>query len=121
MVLWSNGLSIRGTVHARAENGHAEGCEALKAEHLSIFDCAVAGKGKRFIAPEAHLKMMAAAQPFLSGAISKTVNLPNSSKPPEVRELFIQAWKLGLKSLAVYRDGSKVSQPLEAIVCFDCG
>jgi ribonucleoside-diphosphate reductase alpha chain len=85
----------------------------LKPEHLPVFDCAFKPyRGKRSIHYLAHLKMMAAAQPFISGAISKTVNMPNESTVEEVRDTYIQAWKMGLKCVAIYRDGSKRSQPL---------
>jgi ribonucleoside-diphosphate reductase alpha chain len=91
-----------------------EGAPHLRDEHLPIFDCANrCGKtGKRFLLPVAHLKMMAAAQPFLSGAISKTVNLPNEATVEEISNIYLQAWKLGLKAVALYRDGCKSSQPL---------
>jgi ribonucleoside-diphosphate reductase alpha chain len=85
----------------------------LKPEHLEVFDCAFkAYKGKRSIHYLAHLKMMGAAQPFISGAISKTVNMPNESTVGEIRDAYVQAWKMGLKCVAIYRDGSKRSQPL---------
>jgi ribonucleoside-diphosphate reductase alpha chain len=85
----------------------------LKPEHLPVFDCAFkAFKGKRSIHYLAHLKMMAAAQPFISGAISKTVNLPNEASVQDIRDAYVQAWKMGLKCVAIYRDGSKRSQPL---------
>ncbi len=85
----------------------------LKLEHLPVFDCAFkAHKGKRSIHYMAHLKMMAAAQPFISGAISKTVNLPNEATVADIRDAYVQAWKMGLKCVAIYRDGSKRSQPL---------
>ena len=85
----------------------------LKAEHLPVFDCAFkAHQGKRSIAALAHLKMMGAAQPFISGAISKTVNMPANSTVEEIRDAYVQAWKMGLKCVAIYRDGSKRSQPL---------
>src|SRR5207247_9020401 len=85
----------------------------LKPEHLPVFDCAFkAYKGKRSIHYMAHLKMMAAAQPFISGAISKTVNLPNEATVADIRDAYVQAWKMGLKCVAIYRDGSKRSQPL---------
>jgi len=85
----------------------------LKPEHLPVFDCAFKpARGKRSIAYLAHLKMMAAAQPFISGAISKTVNMPNESTAVEIRDTYVQAWKMGLKCVAIYRDGSKRSQPL---------
>ncbi len=90
-----------------------EGAPGLADEHLPVFDCAFKPKnGTRSIAWPAHIKMMAAAQPFLSGAISKTVNMPRETTPAEIAEAYIQGWRLGLKALAVYRDGSKESQPL---------
>jgi len=90
-----------------------EGAPDLREEDLPIFDCAFkpAG-GMRSIAWQAHVTMMAAAQPFLSGAISKTVNMPNDSTPADIAEAYLQGWRLGLKALAIYRDGSKGSQPL---------
>jgi ribonucleoside-diphosphate reductase alpha chain len=85
----------------------------LKPEHLPVFDCAFkAFKGKRSIGYLAHLKMMAAAQPFISGAISKTVNMPAACTVEDIRDTYVQAWKMGLKCVAIYRDGSKRSQPL---------
>ncbi len=85
----------------------------LKAEHLPVFDCAFkAYRGQRSIHYLAHLKMMGAAQPFISGAISKTVNLPNACSVEDIKDAYIQAWKMGLKCVAIYRDGSKRSQPL---------
>jgi ribonucleoside-diphosphate reductase alpha chain len=85
----------------------------LKPEHLPVFDCAFkAYRGQRSIHYMAHLKMMAAAQPFISGAISKTVNLPNEATVQDIRDAYVQAWKMGLKCVAIYRDGSKRSQPL---------
>jgi ribonucleoside-diphosphate reductase alpha chain len=85
----------------------------LKPEHLEVFDCAFkAYKGKRSIHYLAHLKMMGAAQSFISGAISKTVNMPNESTVADIRDAYVQAWKMGLKCVAIYRDGSKRSQPL---------
>jgi ribonucleoside-diphosphate reductase alpha chain len=91
-----------------------EGAPHLRAEHLPVFDCANrCGKiGERFLEPMAHVHMMAAAQPFLSGAISKTVNLPQESTVEDVEEIYKEGWKLGLKAIALYRDGSKSSQPL---------
>jgi ribonucleoside-diphosphate reductase alpha chain len=93
-----------------------EGAPHLKSEHLPIFDCAnKCGKyGKRYLAPMSHLKMMAAAQDFLSGSISKTVNLPNKTSVDEIERLYVEAWRLGLKAVALYRDGSKLAQPLNA-------
>lgn len=91
-----------------------EGAPHLRAEHLGVFDCAnkCGAEGMRFIQPMAHIRMMAAAQPFLSGAISKTVNLPHESSVQDIEDVYTEAWKLGLKAVAVYRDGSKMSQPL---------
>jgi ribonucleoside-diphosphate reductase alpha chain len=91
-----------------------EGAPHLNEEHYAVFDCANrCGKtGKRYIAPMAHLTMMAAAQPFLSGAISKTVNLPSDATVDDVKNVYMQGWKLGLKAVALYRDGCKFSQPL---------
>ena len=91
-----------------------EGAPFLKEEHLSVFDCAnkCGAHGKRFIAPGAHIRMMASAQPFLSGAISKTVNMPYEATVDDIDKIYHEAWKLGLKAVAIYRDGSKMSQPL---------
>ncbi|OGG95314.1 MAG: ribonucleoside-diphosphate reductase, adenosylcobalamin-dependent [Candidatus Lambdaproteobacteria bacterium RIFOXYD2_FULL_50_16] len=90
-----------------------EGAPGLKAEHLSIFDCAMpSGSGSRSIAPMGHIKMMAATQPFLSGAISKTINMPKEATVDEIKDVYLESWKLGLKAVAIYRDGSKGSQPL---------
>jgi ribonucleoside-diphosphate reductase alpha chain len=90
-----------------------EGAPKLKHEHLQVFDCAFKPKnGKRSIPYKAHLKMMAAVQAFLSGAISKTVNLPNEATVNEIMQAYIDGWKLGLKAVAIYRDGSKRTQPL---------
>jgi len=94
--------------------GTVEGAPHLKDEHLSVFDCAnKCGKtGTRFIAVEGHIRMMAAAQPFISGAISKTINLPNEASVEDIKTSYHLSWKLGLKANALYRDGSKLSQPL---------
>ena len=92
-----------------------EGAPHLKSDHYAVFDCANrCGRGDRFIAPMGHVRMMAAAQPFLSGAISKTVNLPHSSTVEDIEEVYLQGWKMGLKAIAVYRDGCKASQPLSS-------
>ncbi|MEK6700945.1 MAG: adenosylcobalamin-dependent ribonucleoside-diphosphate reductase, partial [Planctomycetota bacterium] len=93
-----------------------EGAPHLKPEHIPVFDCAnTCGKlGKRFIAPEGHIRMMAAAQPFISGAISKTINLPNSASVEEIASCYTMSWELGLKANALYRDGCKLSQPLSS-------
>jgi ribonucleoside-diphosphate reductase alpha chain len=95
------------------ENDTIEGAPGLKEEHLPVFDCAFKpAKGTRSIGWKAHVKMMAAAQPFLSGAISKTVNMPADTTPEDIAEAYQWGWKLGLKAIAIYRDGSKQSQPL---------
>jgi ribonucleoside-diphosphate reductase alpha chain len=100
------------TIEDVEENG-ATVKSGLKPEHLPVFDCAFKPhRGKRSIHYLAHLKMMAAAQPFISGAISKTVNMPKESTVEEIRDTYVQAWKMGLKCVAIYRDGSKRSQPL---------
>ncbi len=91
-----------------------EGAPYLKDEHLSVFDCAnkCGQKGQRYIHHTGHIRMMAAAQPFISGAISKTINLPNEGTIEEIAEAYLLSWQLGLKACALYRDGSKLSQPL---------
>ncbi|MEY4179523.1 MAG: hypothetical protein RLY70_3097 [Planctomycetota bacterium] len=95
------------------EKDTIEGAPELKAEHLPVFDCAFKpANGVRSIAWKSHVRMMAAAQPFLSGAISKTVNMPSDVTPADVADAYHWGWKLGLKALAIYRDGSKQSQPL---------
>ena len=95
--------------------GTIEGAPDIKDEHLAVFDCSFKpAKGTRSIHYMGHLKMMAAAQPFISGAISKTVNLPENASVEDIMESYLQAWKLGLKAVAVYRDGCKKSQPLSA-------
>jgi ribonucleoside-diphosphate reductase alpha chain len=93
-----------------------EGAPHLKDEHLPVFDCAnVCGRlGKRFLSVDSHITMMAAAQPFISGAISKTINMPNSATVAECGEAYMSSWRLGLKANALYRDGSKLSQPLSS-------
>jgi len=91
-----------------------EGAPFLKLEHYPVFDCAnkCGTKGKRFIHPHGHIRMMAATQPFISGAISKTINLPNEATVADILECYSLSWKLGLKAISIYRDGSKLSQPL---------
>ncbi len=98
-----------------------EGAPHLKDEHLSVFDCAnPCGKiGKRYLSVESHIRMMAAAQPFISGAISKTINMPNSASVEECNEAYMLSWRLGLKANALYRDGSKLSQPLQSALLDD--
>jgi ribonucleoside-diphosphate reductase alpha chain len=93
--------------------GTIEGAPSVKAEHLAVFDCSFKpAKGTRSIQPGGHVKMMAATQPFLSGAISKTVNLPHDATIEDVADAYVESWRLGLKSVAIYRDGSKGAQPL---------
>ncbi|MGA7891580.1 MAG: vitamin B12-dependent ribonucleotide reductase, partial [Candidatus Sulfotelmatobacter sp.] len=95
--------------------GTIEGAPHVKDDHLAVFDCSFKpAKGTRSIGYMGHLRMMAAAQPFISGAISKTVNLPENASVEDIMEAYLQAWKLGLKAVAVYRDGCKKSQPLSA-------
>ena len=97
------------------KQGKIEGAPYLKAEHFPVFDCSLAPLGGgRSIAWTGHVRMMAAAQPFLSGAISKTINMPEESTIEDIGEAYIESWKLGLKSVAIYRDNSKRSQPLNA-------
>src|SRR5256714_3681081 len=93
-----------------------EGAPHLKPEHLAVFDCAnPCGRiGKRFLSVESHIRMMAAAQPFISGAISKTINMPNAATVEDCKEAYALSWRLGLKANALYRDGSKLSQPLQS-------
>ncbi|GAA1141479.1 vitamin B12-dependent ribonucleotide reductase [Ornithinicoccus hortensis] len=101
--------TIEAIVEFIADKGHVIDAPGLKPEHYEVFDCAM---GARAIKPMGHVRMMAATQPFLSGAISKTVNLPESATVEEIADVYMQGWKLGLKALAVYRDNCKVGQPL---------
>jgi ribonucleoside-diphosphate reductase alpha chain len=103
--------SIEAIVEFIAENGHVIDAPGLKREHYEVFDCAM---GARSIAPMGHVRMMAAVQPFISGAISKTVNMPENASVADVAEIYQQGWKMGLKALAIYRDNCKVGQPLSA-------
>src|SRR6266404_2433302 len=106
-------LQIADIVKYIDENDMIEGAPHLQEKHLAVFDCAFKpAKGRRSIQYMAHLKMMAAAQPFLSGAISKTVNMPQESTVEEIMHSYLEGWRLGLKAVAIYRDGSKRSQPL---------
>lgn len=100
---------IEAIVEHIAEKGHVIDAPGLKTEHYEVFDCAM---GERAITPMGHVRMMAACQPFLSGAISKTVNLPETATVEDIAEVHLEGWKLGLKALAVYRDNCKVGQPL---------
>ncbi len=96
--------------------GTIEGAPSVKDEHLPVFDCSFKpSKGTRTIHYSGHLKMMAAAQPFISGAISKTINMPENAEVDDIMEAYISAWKLGLKAVAIYRDGSKKAQPLSSM------
>jgi ribonucleoside-diphosphate reductase alpha chain len=95
------------------DNGYIEGAPGLLSDHLPVFDCAMsAGPSKRHLTPLAHLRMMAAIQPLITCAMSKTVNLEESTTPEEIADLYMEGWKLGLKCVALYRDGCKKSQPL---------
>jgi ribonucleoside-diphosphate reductase alpha chain len=98
-----------------------EGAPHLKAEHISIFDCAnpCGRKGKRFLSVESHIRMMAASQPFISGAISKTINMPNEATVEDCKQSYMLSWRLALKANALYRDGSKLSQPLNSQILSD--
>jgi ribonucleoside-diphosphate reductase alpha chain len=96
--------------------GTIEGAPAIKDDHLAVFDCSFKPtKGTRTIHYMGHVRMMAAAQPFISGAISKTINMPENASVEEISEAYIQSWKLGLKAVAIYRDGSKKAQPLSSM------
>src|SRR5262249_40611716 len=94
-----------------SEHGHVVDAPGLRREHYGVFDCAV---GERAVAPMGRVGMMAAVQPFISGAISKTVNMPESATVEDVEKIYFEGWKLGLKALAIYRDSCKVGQPLSA-------
>jgi ribonucleoside-diphosphate reductase alpha chain len=104
---------VEGIVNYIDATGTIEGAPAIKPEHLAVFDCSFKpAKGTRSITWTGHVKMMAATQPFLSGAISKTVNLPNDCSVQDVADAYMESWRLGLKAVAIYRDGSKGTQPL---------
>jgi len=102
---------VEAIVEFIAQHGHVVGAPGLKNVHYGVFDCAM---GERSIAPMGHVRMMAAVQPFISGAISKTVNMPQDASIEDVAEIYMQGWKMGLKALAIYRDNCKVGQPLSA-------
>jgi len=102
---------IEAIVEYMGEHGHVVDAPGLRPEHYDVFDCAM---GARSIKPMGHVRMMAACQPFLSGAISKTVNMPETATVEDIEDVYFQSWKLGLKALAVYRDNCKVGQPLSA-------
>ncbi|GAA1218703.1 vitamin B12-dependent ribonucleotide reductase [Pseudonocardia alaniniphila] len=102
---------VEAIVEYIGEHGHVIDAPGLRHEHYEVFDCAM---GERSIAPMGHVRMMAAVQPFLSGAISKTVNMPEVATVEDVEKIYLEGWKLGLKALAIYRDNCKVGQPLSA-------
>jgi ribonucleoside-diphosphate reductase alpha chain len=102
---------VEAIVEYVSEHGHVVDAPGLKAEHYPVFDCAM---GERAIAPMGHVRMMSAIQPFISGAISKTVNMPESATVEDVEQIYFEGWKLGIKALAIYRDNCKVGQPLSA-------
>jgi ribonucleoside-diphosphate reductase alpha chain len=105
--------AVKAIVEYINDRGTIEGAPGLKDEHLTVFDCAFkALNGVRSIHYMGHLKMMGAVQPFISGAISKTVNLPSEVTVEEIEKAYIEGWRLGLKAVAIYRDGSKRTQPL---------
>jgi ribonucleoside-diphosphate reductase alpha chain len=101
--------TVEAIIEFIGQHGHVIDAPGLKPEHYPIFDCAM---GERSITPMGHVRMMSACQPFLSGAISKTVNMPSDATVDEVEEIYFQAWKMGVKALAIYRDNCKVGQPL---------
>jgi ribonucleoside-diphosphate reductase alpha chain len=96
------------------KNGKIDGAPFMKEAHVPVFDCSLATTGGRSIAWTGHVRMMAAAQPFLSGAISKTINMPEESTIEDIMKAYMESWKMGLKAVAIYRDNSKRSQPLNA-------
>jgi ribonucleoside-diphosphate reductase alpha chain len=100
---------VEAIVEFIADHGHVVDAPGLRPEHYAVFDCAM---GERSIAPMGHVRMMAAAQPFVSGGISKTVNMPESATVDDVEQIYLDAWRLGIKALAIYRDNCKVGQPL---------
>jgi ribonucleoside-diphosphate reductase alpha chain len=100
---------VEAIVEYISEHGHVVNAPGLRPDHYAVFDCAM---GERSIAPMGHVRMMAATQPFLSGAISKTINMPESATIEDVEHVYLQGWKLGLKAIAIYRDNCKVGQPL---------
>ena len=100
-----------------------EGAPGLEKAHLAVFDCAnpCGRMGKRYLSVESHIRMLAASQPFISGSISKTINMSNSATIEDCKDAYMLSWKLGLKANALYRDGSKLSQPLNAQFLEDDG
>src|SRR5262249_44748891 len=104
---------VREVVEFIDEQDTIEGAPHLKPEHIAVFDCAFKpAKGSRSIHYSGHLKMLAAVQPFISGAISKTINMPEDSTPDDILQAYVEGWQLGLKAVAIYRDNCKRSQPL---------
>ena len=101
--------TVEAIVEYIAEHGHVVDAPGLKPEHYEVFDCAM---GERAISPMGHVRMMAAVQPFISGAISKTVNMPETATVEEIEEIYYESWAMGIKALAIYRDNCKVGQPL---------
>ena len=101
--------TVEAIVEYISEHGHVVDAPGLKPEHYEVFDCAM---GERAITPMGHVRMMAAVQPFISGAISKTVNMPETATVEDVEEIYFESWKMGIKALAIYRDNCKVGQPL---------
>src|SRR5206468_9445887 len=105
--------AIRGILDHVDAHDTIEGAAGLRDEHLPVFDCAFTPRGgTRSIHYQGHLRMMAAVQPFISGALSKTVNMPREATVADIRDAYLEGWRLGLKALAIYRDGSKESQPV---------
>ena len=120
--LWYPPLEVDAIIKYVSENGTVVGAPHILEEHYDVFQCAL---GDNTVSPFGHIKMMAEVQPFLSGGISKTVNLPNSATPQDIRDIYEQAWGMGLKAISVYRDGCKQMQPLESVtsdapMCYVC-
>jgi ribonucleoside-diphosphate reductase alpha chain len=115
-----DGQQVKEIVEYIDDNDTIEGAPHLLEEHLKVFDCAFKPvKGMRSIAPMGHVRMMAAVQPFISGSMSKTVNLPTEATVEEIQQTYMESWKLGLKCIAIYRDGCKRSQPLSTSLAKD--
>jgi len=115
-------IKVKEIVEYIDENDTIEGAPHLQDEHLKVFDCAFKPvKGTRSIAPMGHVRMMAGVQPFISGSMSKTVNLPTDATVEEIQQTYVESWKLGLKCIAIYRDGCKRSQPLSTSLDKDAG
>lgn len=115
--LWSLGYNPQSTKAIQdyiTEHNTVEGCPQLLQEHLPVFDCAFPGGGVRSIDPYGHLKMVAAVQPFLSSGISKTINMPSDCTVEDIENIYTLGWKMGVKAISIYRDGSKVAQPVKS-------